>query len=249
MILDTHFAGGREKLARQVFAAAREEVARRGASLEITGNLDAFHAVDRGGALPFDAHHPDYTVAVRGASIVVRAGAEPIATGTAALYDTYERSMADLIRENGVYNDGAPARIDMSRECLDWLESIAGRVMYSGGVWIRADRRKSEFSRLLVPLIPLVARTVAVQLWDAQHIVSFLEHAIAAKGIARRYRAWFAWPGMVWRARDKDVPLMLAYTAPIQATLDARAFIRSGSESLVSPSTPPERSGSIRRAA
>ena len=249
MILDTDFAGGPGRLAQRVFALGAKAVEEHGARLEITGNFDAFSRVDRDGSLPYKGYHPDFTNATRGASLIVRKDGKAIATGAAALFETYERSMADLIHENGLYDDGGDDGVRMSRECRDWLESISGRVMYIGGIWIHRKHRKTELSRLLVPLLPLISSTIAVQLWDARHIVSLVEYPILEKGVVDRYRVWFRWPGATIRLGGRELPMILTYSAPIQATLDARGFIRSGPEYLLSPLSLPGSSDSIQRAA
>lgn len=232
MVLDTVFA--ENGLVSQVISRATAEFRSLGAELSVTGNFDRFQNVNRGGALTFGGYNPQVTNATRGVSVVVSLDGEDVATGAAALYETYERSMADVITEIGIYKSDED-RVVLTGECREWLESTSGRVMYIGGIWVKEEWKKTELSHTVVPLVPLITSTIATQVWQAQHMVSLVEWAIVAKGIADRYRVWFTKPGALWRLNGTDIPMFLCYTPPIQAVMDAKNFITQGMGALHKP--------------
>lgn len=234
MILKTELQSAPLDLVTAVIEKAQANFEDMGATISITGDFDAFHAVDRDGALVFGGYNPGTTNATRGVSVVVSVDGVAVATGAAGLFETYERSMADLIHEIGIYQSPSD-HVTLSGDCLDWLSSVTGRVMYIGGVWVRKDHRKTRLSHTVVPLVPLITAAIAAQVWRAEHMVSLVENAIVTEGIADRYRAWFARSGAMWRLNGRDVPMALAYTAPIQAIMDAKGFMRQGMEYLQTP--------------
>lgn len=212
------------------------------------GDFSGFQRTNRDGALVFGGFNPLATNATRGSSTVISIDGEAIATGAAALYETYERSMADLVQEIDVYQLGDD-RLTLSGECLEWLSCVHGRTLFSGGIWIRKDLRGTPVSELAVPLLPLINRVVGVCRWRAEHIISLQEEAIVRKGIAKRYRVWATASGAMWRLNGKDVPMVLSYTPPIQGIMDARRVALQGVECLLSPSKQSRTVGSNRRAA
>lgn len=209
-----------------------------GAEITAHGGFEEYQTVDRDGAMSFGGYHPRHSSAQRGLSLIVSVDGSPVATYAGALYDTGKRSMADFLHEVGTYDDGTSDRMTASGRALAWLNAIRGKVQFSGGIWIRGDYRKSELSTLLVPLLPLIGRSLGVELWAADHIIGLIEKPIQDKGVAKRYRLLFHEPGGTWIKAGREIPLTFVYQAPIFVTYDALEFIKVGREYLASPSSP-----------
>ena len=81
MILKTELQTAPLDLVTAVIEKANATFADMGATISVTGDFDAFQAVDRDGALVFGGYNPGITNATRGVSVVVSVDSVAVATG------------------------------------------------------------------------------------------------------------------------------------------------------------------------
>ncbi len=238
MLIETDLAVSGDQRLMAFLERAVDELGSLGARMEIAGDFSAFQSVDRVGAHSVGTYHPDLTNAVRGTSIIIYVGDRAIATYAGAMFDTYERSMADVFSHHGPYRDESADRIEFLGDARDLLECASGRVLYSGGIWVHPDHRKTPLSRFLVPFFPLAGRMVGLGCWGVQHIITFVEGAILTKGVASRYRHWLYADGVVWHHDGHEIGMSVGYTSPIQAIYEGNSFVKLGAGYLERTSLP-----------
>ena len=154
------------------------------------------------------------------------------------MFDTHERSMADVMAHHGPYRDDSADRIEFVGDARDLLECASGRVLYSGGIWVHPDYRKTPLSRFLVPFFPLAGRMVGLGCWGVQHIITFVEGAILRKGVASRYRHWLYADGVIWHHDGAEIPMSVGYTSPLQAMYEGTNFVKRGADYIEMKSLP-----------
>lgn len=248
MILSTDLSRPPNDMLTTVLSSTAEALAKSGATIDVNGDFSRYTSANRNGALAFGGFNPMATNATRGSSTIISVDGEVVATGATALYETYERSMADLIDEIDIYRLGHD-RLTLNGDCREWLSAIQGRVLFSGGIWVRKDFRKTPLSRLAVPLLLFINRVVGVYRWNAGHIVSIQEVPVVTKGIADRYRMWAMAEGALWHLNGKEIPMVFGYAPPVQAIMDAQRVARQGMEHLVLPLKRSANVGSSQRGA
>lgn len=225
-ILKTDIERDGTQLIRRLVRRGRQRLAERfGVTLSVHGDFAAFAQVDREGWHTFQAYTNQHTHASRGIALIVRDGALPIATYACALYDAHP-DMATVIDERGFYDDGTGDRFRIvDSSARQWFEAMRGLVACSGGIWVKPAYRKTELSRTLVPLFPLLGRAIAVECWRADHVFALMPDDVVKKQIASRYRLSFMEPGIEWQHAGARLPFWFGYHAPLLVTRDAMAFL------------------------
>lgn len=104
----------------------------------------------------------------------------------------------------------APRRRASPFECSALAATIiTGRVCYSGGGWLRPDKRGGD----LMAIFPRISRALALLQWETDCTVSFVEPDLVEKGVVARYGYRLIEPGLTWRGSDVhgDVDLCLCW--------------------------------------
>lgn len=226
-ILRTDIDRDGSQLVRRLVRRARQCLAERfSVTLSVHGDFSQFCQVDREGWHTFQAYNNRHTHASRGISIIIRQRGQPIATYACALYDAHP-DMATIIDTKGFYDDGTGDRFRIvESSCRQWMEALRGGVACSGGIWVKPTLRKTDLSRALVPLLPLIGRAVAVECWNADHVLVLMPEVIVRKQIGARYRLAFMEPGFEWQHGDDRIPFWFGYHPPVVVVRDSLAFLR-----------------------
>lgn len=215
-----------------LIAAGQRTLAKFGAEMTIHGDFTAFGEVDRGKAISFPGYWNEMTNADRGMTVLIHKDGETIGTYACALYLPAD-TMAEYLDEIGLHRDCTAPDIEIYGTVREWFEAMEGPSAFSGGIWVRPDLRGTELSRFLVPFLPVIGRSFAVEVWDAKHVFFMVPEVIMRKGIAERYRPLFLEPGATWHYTSPPTPLWFGYAAPVQIIKDALDFISKGPDVLV----------------
>lgn len=219
-----------------LIAEGQRALSRYGAEMTIHGDFAAFASVDRDTAIAFPGYFNETTNADRGMCVLIHKDGETIGTYACGLYLPVD-TMAEYIDEIGLHHACAKPDIEIFGTVREWFEAMEGPSAFSGGIWVRPDLRGTELSRLLVPFLPMIGRSFAVDVWDAKHVFFMVPEIIMKKGIAERYRPLFLEPGATWHYTTPPTPLWFGYAAPVQIMKDALDFISKGPDVLVPTKT------------
>jgi hypothetical protein len=109
---------------------------------------------------------------------------------------------------------------------------IRGRVVFSGGLWVRPDYRGRDFPRLL----PRLSRALALTRWDSDYTISLVRTALIERGIAERYGYSRVEPGYVWEnsAYGDALEFFLINMPRVELLADMSSFARQ----IDAPSAP-----------
>lgn len=129
----------------------------------------------------FDVTHcrlaPDRSFAVFGET----QDGEIAVTACARLYEWDDRSLADEVVSLRMFYDDPSAAIQRGER---WsvvspeVEQVRGRVLFTGGAWVRPDYRSTGLSRI----VPRFARAYGLNTWNPDVICSFQELSMATGG-------------------------------------------------------------------
>lgn len=215
-----------------LIAAGQRSLARFGAELTIHGDFSAFEKVERNGGIVFPGYWNETTNADRGMCVLIHKDGETIGTYACGLYLPAD-TMAEYMDEVGLHRACPSPDIEIHGTVREWFEAMEGPSAFSGGIWVRPDLRGTDLSHFLVPFLPVIGRSFAVEVWDAKHVFFMVPEIVMKKGIAERYRPLFLEPGATWHYTSPPTPLWFGYAAPVQIIKDALDFISKGPDVLV----------------
>lgn len=179
--------------------------------------------MDRGGQPIFRGFTPD--VSPDGFWIEARLHGRPIAT-----YGAYPivlpNTLTDQIESEGWYPTETESwQVRGSARAL--TDRIRDMAVFSGGIVVTPDMRKSEISRMLVWMLPMVGRSLGVERWDAPHFVFMVKPNIPGLGV--RFRPERLEPEIAWirDGRPFGEPRLFGYASQAFARCHADEFMRS----------------------
>lgn len=179
--------------------------------------------MDRGGQPVFQGFTPD--VSPDGFWIEARLHGRPIAT-----YGAYPivlpASLTDQIEHEGWYPTDTE-RWQVRGSARDLTDRIRDMAVFSGGIVVTPDMRKTEISRMLVWMLPMVGRSLGVERWDAPHFVFMVKPNIPGLGV--RFRPERLEPEIAWTRDGQPFgePRLFGYASQAFARREADDFMRS----------------------
>lgn len=184
--------------------------------------LDALD-MDRGGQPVFRGFTPD--TSPDGFWIEARLHGRPIAT-----YGAYPIVLSDTLTSHVEIEGWYPSaterwRVAGSARAL--TDRIRDMAVFSGGIVVTPDMRKTEISKMLVWMLPMVGRAFGIERWDAPHFVFMVKPNIPGLGI--RFRPERLEPEVEW-IRDGQpfgLPRLFGYASQGFARRQADDFMRS----------------------
>ncbi|MDF1791610.1 MAG: hypothetical protein P1U88_06855 [Thalassobaculaceae bacterium] len=189
------------------------------------GGFDTLEALDmdRGGQPVFKGFTP--AVSPDGFWIEARLHGRPIAT-----YGAYPMILSDNLTSHieleGWYPcDNESWRVTGSARSL--TDRITDMAVFSGGIVVTPDMRKTEISRMLVWMLPMVGRSLGIDRWAARHFVFMVKPNIPGLGV--RFRPERLEPEVEW-VRDGaafGLPRLFGYASQAFAQRQADEFRRS----------------------
>ena len=109
-----------------------------------------------------------------------------VATLVGRVYDMRKTTLAAELESLRVFYVD-PARHRLRNEtCVNTTQQareISGRVLYSGGAWVRPDARGTG----LTAILPRISKVYAIGHWYADWAIALLQPILVRKGVAQRY--------------------------------------------------------------
>jgi hypothetical protein len=225
-ILDQlYFRYGPRELLGRYADCANEMAADLGLTLRLSTDFPRFVALnaqhrDSWGALSpiFDPANADLSLGNAFFIEAVDELGDTVMTSAGRLYDHGDRSIAeDLCALRVYYDDPAPhiaagARVEVTAPSAEY---ICGRVMFSGGVWVRPDYRRHGLTKI----VPRLTRAVALTQWNPPVFWGAIEHKLEKIGVARAYGSWHVEDGIVAHIPSYGGKLAGLFLTMGQATL------------------------------
>lgn len=185
------------------------------------GRLEALD-MDRGGQPVFKGFTPE--ASPDGFWIEARVHGRPIAT-----YGAYPMILADTLTSHIELEGWYPCdneRWRVTGSARELTDSITDMAVFSGGIVVTPDMRKTEISRMLVWMLPMVGRTLGIERWGARHFVFMVKPNIPGLGV--RFRPQRLEPEIEW-LRDGEpfgLPRLFGYASQAFARRQADEFMR-----------------------
>ncbi|MCR9070112.1 MAG: hypothetical protein NXI18_00180 [Alphaproteobacteria bacterium] len=210
---------------RQIFVETNAFL--RGLDLELVLH-DGFEALeplnmDRGGQPVFSGFTPQNSP--DGFWIEARLHGRPIAT-----YGAYPMVLSDTLTSHIELEGWYPSSSDRWRvagSARDLTDRIRDMAVFSGGIVVTPDMRKTETSKMLVWMLPMVGRSLGIERWDAPHFVFMVKPNIPGLGV--RFRPERLEPEVEWYRSGQPfgLPRLFGYASKEFARRQADDFMRS----------------------
>ena len=238
-----HFRHGPRELLGRYVSCASEMAADLGLTLHFSTNFKRFAALnlrhrDSWGPLSpiFDPANADLGLTNAFFIEAMDELGDTVMTSAGRLYDHGDRSIAQDLRALRVYYDdpaphiAAGAHVEVTAPSAEY---ICGRVMFSGGVWVRPDFRRNGLTKI----VPRLTRAVALAQWNTPVFWAAIEHKLEKIGVARAYGSWHVEDGIVAQIPSFGGTLAGLFMTMGQATLlrDLAGSI-AGSHTATGPS-------------
>lgn len=179
--------------------------------------------MDRGGQPVFRGFTPE--VSPDGFWLEARLHGRPIAT-----YGAYPMVLADTLTSHIELEGWYPSEdeswrvTDAARGLTDTITDMA---VFSGGIVVTPDMRKTEVSRMLVWMLPMVGRSLGIARWEAPHFVFMVKPNIPGLGV--RFRPERLEPEVEWTRNGEPfgLPRLFGYASMNFAFRQAEEFRRA----------------------
>lgn len=153
---------------------------------------------------------------------------EPVANHAVRLYEVFSGSLADRWESlDFLYHPVGLASPGETCSCrAPAAHRIAGKIVYSGALWVRPDFRGAGTGGLL----PQVSRMLAYRLWEHDYTIAVVENDIGSSGVPQACGYGALEPGIVWKGSrsygEQYLNLLWLDRSQLLADLAGRLAIR-----------------------
>jgi len=141
---------------------------------------------------------------------------DTVVTHATRLFDASQRSLADEIAALGAVCEAAGARDEAAWRAALPAALASGRLMFSGGVWVRPDWRRFGLTKIISRVCAAAAHTR----WDIGASAGFVETRLHALGLSRAYGPYTMVEGLSFRLAWRPEEEMLLFWMALATMLD-----------------------------